>query len=99
MLLACSSFCRPILIVLLLNVLCQVFIPSKFVLTEMAFIQGSALVHLSHVPQQGSIVLALEVKGTIGVFAFVSEIRMLILHVCDQALVGFEIQIAFFTCM
>ena len=91
MLLACPRFCRPVLIVLLLDVLCQVFVPSEFVFTEVAFVQGGPLVHLCHVPQQGRIVLALEVKGTVGVFAFVSEIRMFILDVCDQALVGFEV--------
>ena len=79
--------------------LCQVLITSEFVFTEVAFVQGGALVHLCHVPQQGRIVLALEVKGAVRVFAFVSEIRMLILDVCDQALVGFEVQIAFSTCM
>ena len=96
MLLACPRFCRPVLIVLLLDVLCQVFVPSEFVFTEVAFVQGGAVVHLGKVPQQGRVVPALEVKGAVGVLAVVTEIWMLLLYVGDQALVGFEVQVAFF---
>ena len=97
MLLACPRFCRPVLVVLLVDVLCQVLVPSELVLAEVTFVQGGALVHLRQVPQQGRVVLALEVKGTVGVFAFVTEIGMHFLYVRHQALVGFEVHITFFT--
>ena len=81
---------------LILDVFCQVLVPSEFVLTEVTFVLGGSLVDFAHVPQQGGVVLALEVEGAVRVPALVPEIGVLVSPVCDQTLVGAEVQIAFF---
>ena len=83
-------------VVLILDVFCQVLVPSEFVLTEVTFVLGGSLMDLAHVPQQGGVVLALEVEGAIGVPTLVPEIGVFVPPVCDQTLVGAEVQIAFF---
>ena len=81
---------------LILDVFCQVLVPSEFVFTEVTFVLGGSLVDLAHVPQKGGVVLALKVEGAIRVPALVPEIGVFVPPVCDQALVRAKVQIAFF---